>query len=264
MKNLLLFIFLCSSTLLFSQVGIGTTTPNTKSMLDVNSSSDGLTYKGFMPPRVATNVQRNSINPGLQDFGLLIFVEESGCLQMWDGDSWEDVKCVTVAIAEVWINELHYDNVGLDTGEGFEIAGAAGTDLTDYAIHKYNGSSGQTYGAPILLSGVLPNQSNGIGVLATTLPADALQNGAPDGIALVKISTGNVVQFLSYEGSFVATNGPANGQMSVDIGVSESNTATPAGSSLQLVGTGNEYSQFTWNSPVIATFGTLNTGQIIN
>ena len=29
-----------------------------------------------------------------------------------------------------WVNELHYDNGGSDMNEGFEIAGAAGTDLS--------------------------------------------------------------------------------------------------------------------------------------
>jgi hypothetical protein len=30
----------------------------------------------------------------------------------------------------VFVNEIHYDNVGADTGEAVEIAGAAGTDLS--------------------------------------------------------------------------------------------------------------------------------------
>ena len=30
---------------------------------------------------------------------------------------------------EIFINEVHYDNVGNDEGEGVEIAGPAGTDL---------------------------------------------------------------------------------------------------------------------------------------
>jgi hypothetical protein len=33
------------------------------------------------------------------------------------------------------------------------------------------------------------------------------------------------VQFLSYEGSFTATNGPASGMTSTDIGIAESSTA---------------------------------------
>ena len=44
-----------------------------------------------------------------------------------------------------------------------------------------------------------------------TLPIQpmGIQNGAPDGVALYQISTNMVIQFLSYEGSFQATGGPA-------------------------------------------------------
>lgn len=94
-----------------------------------------------------------------------------------------------------WINEFHYDNTGTDTGEFFEIAGAAGTNLTGWSLVAYNGANGQSY-ATVNLSGVLPNQQNGYGTLSFAL---VLQNGAPDGFALVS-PTNVVVQFLSYKG----------------------------------------------------------------
>ena len=50
----------------------------------------------------------------------------------------------------------------------------------------------------------------------------------PDGIALVNASS-VVVQFLSYGGTFTAVNGPANGMLSTDIGVSENGSGTPVG-----------------------------------
>jgi hypothetical protein len=37
--------------------------------------------------------------------------------------------------------------------------------------------------------------------------------------------SGKVIQFLSYEGSFTATNGPAIGMISTDIGLAEASTA---------------------------------------
>jgi uncharacterized protein len=69
-----------------------------------------------------------------------------------------------------------------------------------------------------------------------------------------------VIQFLSYEGTFTAVGGPANGMLSVDIGKSEAGTE-PVGQSLRLSGTGQFYEDFTWNSPAAATFGVVNTGQ---
>ena len=46
---------------------------------------------------------------------------------------------------DIWINELHYDNVGVDANEFFEIAGPAGFDLTGYIVYLYNGANGLLY-----------------------------------------------------------------------------------------------------------------------
>jgi hypothetical protein len=125
-------------------------------------------------------------------------------------------------------------------------------------VTLYNGSGGGAYGSTINLSGTLVDSSNGFGFLALNFPSNGLQNGSPDGLALVNGST--VVQFLSYEGSFTATDGPANGLTSTDIGVSET-SATSIGDSLQLSGTGAKYSDFTWASPAAATPGAKNGNQ---
>ena len=69
-----------------------------------------------------------------------------------------------------------------------------------------------------------------------------------------------VIQFLSYEGTFTATNGPASGMLSTDIGVSE-NGSEAVGLSLQLMGTGTTYSDFTWNGPLANTSAAVNSGQ---
>ncbi len=160
----------------------------------------------------------------------------------------------------VWINELHYDNVGGDVGEFIEVAGRTGTNLAGYTIFLYNGNGGGAYGQTNL-SGIIPNLSNGFGAIAFNYPPDGLQNGAPDGFALVK--AGVVVQFLSYEGTFVAVGGPANGMLSTDIGVSEPGS-DPVGLSLRLTGNGATAAAFVWNNPNAAfpaTPGAINQGQ---
>ncbi len=70
----------------------------------------------------------------------------------------------------------------------------------------------------------------------------------------------NVIQFISYEGSFTAASGPASGMTSTDIGVSEPGTSS-VGHSLQLTGSGCMIADFTWAAPVTNTFGAVNTGQ---
>ncbi|MDL1909111.1 ExeM/NucH family extracellular endonuclease [Chloroflexi bacterium CFX6] len=157
----------------------------------------------------------------------------------------------------VFINEIHYDNTGTDAGEAIEIAGPAGTDLTGWSIVLYNGSGGATYDTDTL-SGTIPNQQGGYGTVVLTYPSNGIQNGAPDGIALVNGTT--VVQFLSYEGVFTAVGGPANGMTSTDIGVSQTGSE-PVGSSLQLTGSGATYGDFTWTATTANTFGSPNTGQ---
>jgi hypothetical protein len=67
------------------------------------------------------------------------------------------------------------------------------------------------------------------------------------------------IQFLSYEGAFKATNGPAIGMTSTDIGIAQTSTET-VGNSLQLIGRGTKYSDFTWTATV-STFGNTNKGQ---
>ena len=147
----------------------------------------------------------------------------------------------------VFISEIHYDNSGSDVNEGFEITAPAGTDLSCFEIEFYNGSGGSNYNSSpsvSALSGIIPDEGCGYGSI--WFDAGSLQNGAPDGIGLYNTCSSSSVQFLSYEGTITAVNGVFMGQSSVDIGVSETNS-TPIGSSLFLIGTGTQYSDFTWS-----------------
>lgn len=159
----------------------------------------------------------------------------------------------SIAVAStVWINEIHYDNASTDTGEFVEIAG---TDLSGWTVALYYGATGALYNT-INLSGVIDSDG------ALAFFQAGIQNGAPDGLALVD-DLGGLVQFLSHEGAFTAIGGPADGLASTDIGVSESST-TPVGQSLQLTGTGSAYSDFTWSGPATATPGAPNLNQTLN
>jgi VCBS repeat-containing protein len=166
-----------------------------------------------------------------------------------------------VSAGTAFINEFHYDNSGTDSGEAIEIAGPAGTDLTGWTIVLYNGSNtpgaAPVYGT-LTLSGSIPNQDDGYGTVSVLAPN--LQNGPQDGFALVD-AQGHVVQFVSYEGVITGAPGtPAAGLTSTDVGVSEE-PAPGAGLTLQLVGSGASYADFTWQAAVPQTFGAVNTGQ---
>jgi DNA/RNA endonuclease G (NUC1) len=149
----------------------------------------------------------------------------------------------------VHITEIHYDNLNTDTGEAIEITGPAGADLTGWQVLLYNGNGGGVYNTQTL-SGTVPATCGANGVIVVTYPQDGIQNGAPDGMALVD-AHGNLVEFLSYEGSFAATAGPANGTTSIDIGVAENGEAV--GNSLQ-----KDLADGTWSGPKTSTFGACN------
>jgi VCBS repeat-containing protein len=168
------------------------------------------------------------------------------------------LDAASMASGSVFINEIHYDNTGGDTGEFIEVAGSAGTDLSGWTLVLYNGNGGSVYDT-INLTGTIDDESNGFGALDFQLPSNGLQNGSPDGVALVD-NNGTVIEFLSYEGSFVANGGAADGMTSTDIGVSET-SSTPIGESLQRIGTGTSGADFTWSGPSGDSPGDLNAGQ---
>jgi PEP-CTERM motif len=148
----------------------------------------------------------------------------------------------TLHALPAYINEFHYDNKGSDQNEFVEIAGIAGTDLTNWHLEFYNGGNGKRY-MTWDLAGSIVDQSQGFGVLAFT-GSGGIQNGGNDGIALIN-EFGDLVQFLSYEGQVRASNGAAKGSLSTDVGVAES-ASSPLGQSVQLQGSGSDYDDFVW------------------
>ena len=160
------------------------------------------------------------------------------------------------ATGPLWVNEIHYDNASTDADEGVEVAGPAGTSLSGWSLVFYNGNGGGAY-ATVALSGTVPSQQAGFGTV--WVPVAGIQNGSPDGVALVA-PDGTVEQFLSYEGTFTATDDAAIGLTSVDLGVAET-TTTPLGHSLQVTGTGSAAEDFAWQDPTVSTPGQPNVGQ---
>lgn len=174
-----------------------------------------------------------------------------------EAGSLSSVAQQVTALPDIRFAELHYDNTGTDVGEAIEVSGPAGADATGWQVVLYNGNGGASYNTQTL-SGAFPTTCGARGVIVINYPSNGIQNGgstatgtdSPDGMALVDPS-GAVVEFLSYEGVFAATNGPALGITSTDIGVREVGNE-PTGKSLQRSGTG------TWTGPIDNTFGACN------
>jgi hypothetical protein len=104
----------------------------------------------------------------------------------------------------VVINEIDYDQVGADSGGFVELRnnGTADVDLAGIALVLVDGGTGNEY-ARRNLTGTLA--AGGYHVVSI----DA-QNGAPDGVALVEVATGKLLDALSYEGEI--TNATIGGQ----------------------------------------------------
>lgn len=83
-KHLMTLTMLCAPLFSFAQVGIGTTTPNVKAILDLSSTSQGLII-----PRL-TSTQKIQIQPTADEAGMLIFQTDisSRGLYYFDGSNW--------------------------------------------------------------------------------------------------------------------------------------------------------------------------------
>jgi len=183
-------------------------------------------------------------------------------LRFYDQDGFDgseivyvDGYAMTSGTPNSWINELHYDNAGTDLNEGVEVViqNPYSYDLSDFKITLYP-SGGASYGTHTVDSFTEGTTSQGFTLYYKMI--SGLQNGPNDGLALSYNGIMINGQCLSYEGTFTATNGDANGVLSTDIGVSEgSGTITQ---SLQLTGNGTQYSDFSWSADVTQTWGTLN------
>jgi hypothetical protein len=126
------------------------------------------------------------------------------------------------------INEVDYDQPGADDNEFIEIYNPGQTliDLTRYRLELVNGTNSEVYdsfnldedlavsvleagqylvvGKSTVLS-ILPD-----GQLGISLGSVSVQNGAPDGIRIVHITTGELIDGLHYEGTMDEVGEGAN------------------------------------------------------
>jgi predicted extracellular nuclease len=152
-----------------------------------------------------------------------------------------------------FISEIHYDDAGTDDDEFVEVQIPAGTSSGGWSVVLYNGSGGAPYATLPLPAVTAPSDASAVVVVGS--PPTGIQNGSPDGLALVGPS--GVAEFLSYEGTFAAVGGAVNGRTSSDIGVQEDGVRE--GQSLSRVYDAAA-DALVWAGPATATKGTVNPG----
>jgi endonuclease/exonuclease/phosphatase family metal-dependent hydrolase len=164
--------------------------------------------------------------------------------------------------ADIFINEFHYDNASNDSGEFIEVVVGPGFsgNLSEVVLVLYNGSDGKPYGTHAL-STFTAGAVTSSGFRIHSKQIDGIQNGNPDGFALVY--SGVVTRFISYGGSFTATTGPATGMTSTDVGVKQTGNEAVGQSAIYLTGSGDDSSDFTWSksSSIPHSPGQANSGQ---
>lgn len=160
-----------------------------------------------------------------------------------------------------WINEIHYDKIAIEESEFVEIVIESPEKYTmsDFDIYFYDGDNGTAYRTANMDDFNAGNTDSTFHLYTLSYPAgeDWIYN---ENAGMALTYKDHVLQFISYDGSFVATDGPAKDNTSEDIGVSQKDSPQN-GYSLQLIGLGNYYTYFTWVDPP-ASPGETNTSQI--
>ncbi len=130
---------------------------------------------------------------------------------------------VSMGAMHLVINEVDYDNVGLDTAEFVELYNPtpSAITLTGKSLLLVNGSNNTVYTTVPLTGTLAAGGYLVVGGANVTVPAgvtkisptpawtqDAVQNGAPDGVVLIDTTTNTVIDALSYEGAITSVNLP--------------------------------------------------------
>lgn len=207
MRLILILPSILISCSFYPQVGIGTTNPSPSAMLEIKSQTDGGgRYGGLMPPRVPDEHARNSINPTLDDAGLLIFVQNINALQIWNGLGWETLHRNEMSsyASDLFISEYVE---GTGNNKAIEIANFTGSakNLSEYRL--FISRNGGTTSSTILFTGGILNHGD-VYILAHTNASSEINanqrantidfNG--DDAVVLQSSTGSYIDVLGEVG----------------------------------------------------------------
>lgn len=166
------YLLLSINTCIFSQVGIGTNTPNQESILDIES-----TTKGLLIPRVnLTSSTLDLDGDTTQPVGLMVFNVGSTLpvgFYFWNGTEWRNIKDFSSTPPS--INSINCLSAALSPKSY-----VAGSSYVGSMSVAYTGGNGASYN-----SGV-PIPSTGVTGLTATLRSGSLNVG--DGVLIYDIA----------------------------------------------------------------------------
>lgn len=159
MKYLIfIFFYFCFLDVVYCQVGIGTTSPNSSAKLEVNSSN-----KGFLLPRMSLLERNAIINPTA---GLQIWCTNcaaNGILQIFNGTNW--VNSSNTITTELSVPSSPINPVTKILGNNTALVSFlpptnnGGSKITSYNLTSTPiGITATSLSSPILISGLIPRQ----------------------------------------------------------------------------------------------------------
>ena len=151
MKKIVTALAIFASTFAFSQVGIGTTSPHSSSILDLTASD-----KALLLPRVANS---NKIATPAQ--GMVIYDTSQKCFKGYQNTEWVDITtCIPVVTSAITFNKVNkYNGVSVINNQGIGYNGEAipasstieievnVTKPTSYNFSATDSTTGLTYSA---------------------------------------------------------------------------------------------------------------------
>jgi len=151
--------------------------------------------------------------------------------------------------AQLFINEIDYDQPGGDSGEFIEIAGLEGT-YNNVTLEFINGNGGSVYETTNLGSLTISDQVSGYGFHVEYI--SGIQNGAPDGVQL--LIDGVIIDAVAYEGSLNDSDGNPMEEAGEDYQTSEETAQ-----SVSRIGVDGSPWEETFITP-----GAINTNQVLD
>jgi len=232
-KKLTVTLIFFISFSMYSQVGIGTETPNSSAILDISSLN-----KGLLIPRM-TDSQKNGISSAAQ--GLLIYRTDGGSSDQgfYYKDNWwwkilssNDNKSFPIGGYKIGISDKGTDNVIFSTASFAYGSGAAGTNnvaIGPMVLSSSNGSGNVAVGSNAMRQGqngaIHGDYNTGIGFRALSNGDDGSYNTAI-GASSIESTSGSNNSALGYRTLVInstGTNNTALGYLAGDTNTTGSN-----------------------------------------